>query len=239
MSSAANGSVRPPSFVEMLWLNAPHAPCFPILHFISKHVPLTSSIAEQVKSLRSRLTSFYQTFAPHKLARVDAIVSSFVSRGSSPEALSHLNDEVSFFISVSVSNLFPRSLLLPSPPVCLSVGYICLRSDLGSICFPVARDLWVRPRVFTAAVPICTASASGGQWIHQHDPFCAKRPGAAGSAPEWCNLNITSLLADASAYCVRVSPPQQPPVKRSRPVSSAFRQYHSIRLAPFQQRFAG
>jgi hypothetical protein len=51
-----------------------------------------------VKSVRSRLTNFYHIFAPHKAERVDAIVESFIDRGSSAQALEELNQEVLLFI---------------------------------------------------------------------------------------------------------------------------------------------
>ena len=47
-----------------------------------------------VKSVRSRLTKFYHMYAPHKAERVDAIVESFIDRGSSAQALAELNQEV-------------------------------------------------------------------------------------------------------------------------------------------------
>eukprot|EP00802_Teleaulax_amphioxeia_P007810 Tamp_07818.p1 GENE.Tamp_07818~~Tamp_07818.p1 ORF type:complete len:521 (-),score=63.68 Tamp_07818:847-2409(-) len=47
-----------------------------------------------VKSVRSRLTKFYHMYAPHKAERVDAIVESFIDRGSSAQALAELNQEL-------------------------------------------------------------------------------------------------------------------------------------------------
>jgi hypothetical protein len=50
-----------------------------------------------VKSVRSRLSNFYHIFAPHRAERVDAIVESFIDRGSSAQALEELNQEVLLF----------------------------------------------------------------------------------------------------------------------------------------------
>ena len=50
--------------------------------------------APQVANLRARLTCFYLSHAPQKIARVDAIVSAFISRGSSQQALQDLNEEL-------------------------------------------------------------------------------------------------------------------------------------------------
>ena len=47
-----------------------------------------------IKSVRTRLIKFYRMYAPHKAERVDAIVESFIDRGSSAQALAELNQEV-------------------------------------------------------------------------------------------------------------------------------------------------
>ena len=63
-----------------------------------------------VKSVRSRLSNFYHIFAPHRAERVDAIVESFIDRGSSAQALEELNQEVLLFFFVMMAVVLERSV---------------------------------------------------------------------------------------------------------------------------------
>lgn len=182
----------------------------------------------QVKNLRARLTSFYQRFAPHKLARVEAIVASFVSRGSSSEALSHLNDEV---CCLSLSH-------------CLSLGRCSTDKSFSSLMcyfYSVASNLWERPRFVLSVIFRCAIPAFGGRWKHQRIcraiRCCARCSSVASCASEY--LNDSSFLASAIFECAAATATDQRPlVGRGRPISCPNPQCDNISLDTDQLRFA-